>query len=191
MNSTAVQRHWEAPIASDRLIEQAGAMFESLFERSADAIWLLDPHARVFLDCNQAAVELLRASGKEQLLLATPENLSPPLQLDGTATSEKSAQIIAFVQEHKTHRFEWLARRFDGTEVPLEVSSTAILIGERSIHVVMSRDITERKRAEADLRESEQKFRELFESSTDAISIFDPLTRKNIACNDATVKLIG
>jgi len=174
-----------------RLLEQAGPVFESLFERSADAIWLFDPKDGVFLDCNEAAIGLMGASSKEQLLQATPEDLSPPFQQDGVPTKERSAQVIAFVEEHKKHRFEWLGRRFDGREVPLEVSSTATLLGGRSIHVVMARDITERKQAEADLRESEKKFRELFEVSTDAITIFDPETRRNIACNDATVKLVG
>jgi len=40
-------------------------MFQLLFERSADAILLLDPQAGVFVDCNQAAVELMHAGTKE------------------------------------------------------------------------------------------------------------------------------
>src|SRR5262249_39355117 len=103
----------------------------------------------------------------------------------------KSAQVTALVAKNKRIRFEWLSRRLDGTVVPLEVTGTAIDFGGRTINVVMARDISERKQAEADLRESERKFREVFEASTDAISIFDPLTRKNVACNEATVKLIG
>jgi len=34
-------------------------VFESLFERSADAIWLYDPEIDMLLDCNQAAVKLM------------------------------------------------------------------------------------------------------------------------------------
>jgi PAS domain-containing protein len=40
-------------------------VFESLFERSADAIWLFDPQTGVFVDCNSAAVELMCAGTKE------------------------------------------------------------------------------------------------------------------------------
>src|SRR5260370_15219248 len=129
MNSSEASKWDERTSAPERLMEQTGPVFESLFERSADAIWLFDPQAGVFLDCNQAAVELIGASNKEQLLRVSPEDLSPALQPDGTPTSEKSAQIIALVEKHKRHRFEWLARRMDGREVPLEVSSTAICIG--------------------------------------------------------------
>jgi len=87
------------------------------------------------------------------------------------------------VDELGSHRFEWVAHRFDGSEVPLEVLSTAIEVGGRSLNVVVSRDITERKSTEAALRESEQKFRELFEASSDAIQILDPQQRKIVDCN--------
>src|SRR5215831_17027076 len=102
MNTSATERNWDGGIcAPDRLIEQAGPVFQSLFERSADAILLFDPEANVFLDCNQAAVELMRATSKDQLLQATPEDLGAPFQLDGTPTHEKSAEIRALVAKHK------------------------------------------------------------------------------------------
>lgn len=52
------------------------------------------------------------------------------------------------------------------------------------------RTITERKKAEAALRESEQNFRDFFESALDAIWVHD-LDGKIIAANEATSKLLG
>jgi PAS domain S-box-containing protein len=188
----ATELKWaESASATRRLMEQTGNVFQSLFERSADAIWLFDPKEGVFVDCNWAAVELMRAGTKERLLGARPEDLSPPVQPDGTPTQEKSAQVVALVEERGGHRFEWVARRFDGHEVPLEVLSTAIDVAGRNLNVVVSRDITERKRTEAALRESEQKFRGLFEASADAIQILDPQERRIVDCNAATVKMAG
>ena len=57
--------------------------------------------------------------------------------------------------------------------------------------MAVPRDITERKRTEAALRESEQKFRELFEASSDAIQILDPQERRIVDCNAATLKMVG
>src|SRR6266567_5057838 len=191
-NPSTDGRKWdESPSAVGPSIADTPSMFQLLFERSADAIWLFDPKAGVFVDCNAAAVELMRAGTKEKLLGARPEDLSPRLQPDGTPSREKSAQIVALVEERGGHRFEWVGRRFDGHEVPLEVLSTPIEVGGRSLTVVVSRDITERKGTEAALRENEQKFRGLFEASGDAIQILDPQERRIIDCNAATLKMAG
>jgi PAS domain S-box-containing protein len=163
-------------------------MFQLLFERSADAIWLLDPQAVVFVDCNQAAVELMRARGKAQLLKRRPSDLSPPTQPDGKDSGEKAAEVTALTEQSGTQRFEWVARRLDGTDVPLEVMSTPIVTEGRRLNVIISRDITERKKAEEALRASERKFRELFEASCDAIMILDPETHRFVDCNAAALR---
>ena len=45
-----------------------------VFERSPDAILLLDDG--VFIDCNQAAVDMLGAAGKDELLSLSPSDLT-------------------------------------------------------------------------------------------------------------------
>src|SRR5262249_50095174 len=76
-----------------------------------------------------------------------------------------------------------------GQDVPLEVLSTPIATSGQTLHVVVSREISERKRAEAALRESEQMFRLLFETSSDGIMILDPATETFVDCNDAAVQM--
>src|SRR5438093_5670372 len=94
----------ESPSAAEWSFRDNPSMFQLLFERSADAIWLFDPGANVFVDCNSAAVELMRADTKQQLLGARPEDLSPPFQPDGTPTPERSSQILALVEQHGGYR---------------------------------------------------------------------------------------
>src|SRR4029077_4955824 len=65
----------ERTSAPDRRLGQSRRVFECFFERSVDAVWLFDPQAKVFVDCNPAAVELMRAGTKEKLLGARPEVL--------------------------------------------------------------------------------------------------------------------
>src|SRR6266699_3619840 len=113
--STRAPQRDESPSAMESSLKDNPSMFQLLFERSADAIWLFDPQAGVFVDCNAAAVELMRAGTKEKLLGARPEDLSPAVQPDGTMSREKSAQIVALVDEFGSHRFEWVAHRFDGS----------------------------------------------------------------------------
>lgn len=131
-----------------------------VFERSPDAILLLDDG--VFVDCNQAAVDMLRAAGKDELLSLSPSDLSPAIQPDGTSSSTKAQQMIAVAIERGSHRFEWLARRRNGSEFPVEVLLTTIPFQERQILYVVWRDISRRKEAERQLaksREAEDAFR--------------------------------
>src|SRR4051812_32559147 len=157
MRSPATEVKWDERASAPKLpIWQTDPVFESFFERSVDAVWLLDQEAGVFVDCNRAAVELIGAESKEQLLCMRPDELSPPFQADGTPSAEKSAEIIAIIQSRKTHLLEWLMRRRDGRDVPIEVSAAALTMGGKSIQVIISRDISERKKAERDLLELNQ-----------------------------------
>src|SRR5215468_10028560 len=186
---SGVSKWNERPSAAPDPLGQADSMFELFFERSADAIWLFDPTAGVFVDCNQAAVDLIRAGTRENLLQLRPVDLAPPLQPDGRDSADKSREVVSLVEKLGAYRFEWLARRCDGQDVPLEVLSTPIASSGQTLHVVVSREITERKRAEAALRESEQMFRLLFETSSDGIMILDPATQTFIDCNEAAVQM--
>jgi PAS domain S-box-containing protein len=163
-------------------------MFQLLFERSTDAIFLLDPRQQVFVDCNQAAVEMMGAANKQQLLMVHPAELSPEFQPDGRSSRDKTPEMIAIALAKGSHRFEWQARRFDGTLFPVEVLATAMENGDNPLMATVCRDISERKAAEAALRESETRFRLLFERSADAMALFDPQLGRFIKSNEATAR---
>src|SRR5258708_4547581 len=95
MNLSLVDHEWdERTSAAGRPAKQTGAVFESLLERSADAICLYDPETITMVDCNQAAVSLMGAESKQQLLRTRPETISPPIQPDGSPSAAKAAEII-------------------------------------------------------------------------------------------------
>src|SRR5215213_3070712 len=210
MTTSVPAAEWdESPSASGLGPTDTGAVFESFFARSVDAVWLLDQQAGVFIDCNQAAVELIGAENKQQLLRTRPEDLSPPLQLDGMPSAQKSAEIIAIIQKQKTHLFEWMMRRLDGKDVPIEVSATAVMMDGRSIHVIICRDISERKEAARELLElnqslerrvaertaalstSEARLRALVEHAPEAIVVFDGETGQFQFGNEHACGLYG
>ncbi|MEA3146024.1 MAG: hypothetical protein QOI53_1491 [Verrucomicrobiota bacterium] len=177
--------------AESGLANGTESMFHLLFERTQDAILLFDPSTGTIIDCNEATVALMRYQNRADLVGKRAEELSPPLQPDGSTSAEAAARHIAKTLKNGNNRFEWIAQRCDGTEVPLEINSTVIERQGRPIFVLVSRDVTERKAAEAALLQSEARFRLLFERSADAMSLFDPLSGRFVESNDAVILQIG
>src|SRR5262245_5147062 len=106
MNLSKTDHEWtESTSAPELVLRHSGSVFGSFFERSADAIWLyelLADHTVVLVDCNQAVVELMGAANKEQVLRTRTEDLSPPIQPDGSKSTDKARDVIAVVQREKT-----------------------------------------------------------------------------------------
>jgi PAS domain S-box-containing protein len=128
--------------------------YRELFERSADAILIIE--GETFVDCNQAAVDMLRCTSRSEVLQTHPSELSPPTQPDGRESYEKANAMIEIAFERGSHRFEWDHKRADGEVFPVEVLLTAVQRGEKPILHVVWRDITERVRLESDLRQSQK-----------------------------------
>lgn len=134
-------------------LRESEERFRALFEKSADAIVLLSDEG--VIACNQAMVDMLRADSREQLLHTLPTDSSPERQPDGRYSSEKANEMMTKAIEQGYHCFEWVHRRLDGTEIMVEVLLTSIILHGKTILYSVSRDITERKRAEETLRSRE------------------------------------
>src|SRR5688572_23974034 len=120
--------------ADARPVAHDADMFDRFFDRSAEAMWIFDPQTGVFVDCNAAAVALLRADSKADLLQRRPEELSPARQPDGDFSVEISRALTRQMAEQGGGRFEWLARRFDGVDLPLQVFVTVVERDGRPLH---------------------------------------------------------
>ncbi|MCA2002399.1 MAG: PAS domain S-box protein, partial [Chloroflexi bacterium] len=124
--------------------------FRLAFERSADALLLLENG--VFTDCNEAAVKMLRAKSKEEILITQPSQLSPQFQPDGQPSARKAEEMIQTASRNGNHRFEWHHRRMDGEVFPVEVLLTAVKLGGRTVIYTAWREISERKKTEDELK---------------------------------------
>jgi PAS domain S-box-containing protein len=144
-------------------------LFRLLFGQSADAMCLFDPGSGTFFDCNQAAVAMFGCQDKSQLLTHPPERFAPPFQPDGQPSAERAQQLLQTTAGDGRHRFEWLARKLDGEEFHVEVVATAIALADRPVHLMTVRNITDRKRAEESLRESQQILRSIADKLSEAI----------------------
>ncbi len=160
---------------TEEVLKESESKFRLLFERSADAMFLMD--GKKFIDCNNAAVEMMKCSSREDLLDIHPSEISPVWQPDGRCSLEKSEEMIEKAFEKGTHKFEWIRRRSNGEEFPAMITLTAIPWKGRQILHVIVKDITERKAAEKALMESRELYRNLVENLNDIVFSLDPSGR--------------
>jgi PAS domain S-box-containing protein len=141
-----------AVIAAHDITERtaAEARFRRLFECS------LDPHLLVaetgIIDCNQAALTMLRCTDKAELMHKQPSDFSPEFQPGGRRSLDCQGEVNEIVERTGTHRFEWTHRRLDGTDVPVEVTLTTVELDGNKHLLSVWHDLTERKNAENKLK---------------------------------------
>jgi len=120
------------------------------FNLSQDAILLIQGER--FIDCNPAAVNMLQAMDRSEVLDTHPADLSPERQPDGRLSGDKASEMISQALQTGFHRFEWRHRRMNGEVFPCEVTLSAIESGEQTLLHVTWRDLTEEKAAQRRLQ---------------------------------------
>ncbi|HMD71764.1 MAG TPA: PAS domain S-box protein [Bryobacteraceae bacterium] len=161
--------------------------FRRMFEHSAAGMALVSPGFR-FLQVNAAFRDMLGYTEAE-LLGRTFQDVTLPE--DQPAGAKLTNRVLS--GETEMFHFEKRYWRKDGTVVWGLVSATLIRdTRNKPLHFVAQiQDITERKRAEEALRESESRYRELFESSSDALFLIDTGTGRIVETNDMAATQYG
>jgi len=137
--------------------------YRELFNKSADASLIINNG--LFVDCNQATVDMLGFNTKEEVLNTHPSVLSPEFQPDGQSSQTKADQMMALAHQNGSHRFEWDHLRASGEVFPVEVLLTAISQeADNETLFVVWRDLTEPKEA--------QRFQDAISELADKLSMF-------------------
>lgn len=134
-------------------LEIAEERFRTLFEFSNDAHLIFDVATGGIIDCNAEAIRMLRCTDKNQVLAIHPAVLSPEYQPDGRRSLEKSVEMDATARANGYHRFEWIHRRMNGEDFPVEVTLTPVTLHSGPALLVVWHEITAIKNSEAELRQ--------------------------------------
>ena len=133
-------------------LRQSEERFRTLFESASDAIYMIDANGR-FIEANRSGAEGLGYTQEEMRQLALADICRPEVAplLPGQ---------IADILERGAVSFEATHVRRDGSMMPVELRVTRIELEGRPALLGISRDVTERKRAEAEREKLEAQLRQ-------------------------------
>ncbi|HMJ24822.1 MAG TPA: PAS domain S-box protein [Pyrinomonadaceae bacterium] len=162
--------------------EESLKLFRNLIDQSTDAIEVIDPVTYRFIDCNQSAHQTLGYS-REEFLNLTVFDIDSLVDPSTITEHDEEMRSSGFATLESLHR------RKDGSTFPVEIIVKMVRL-RKDYRLAVVRDITSRKLAEKALRESEERYRELFENAKDAIYVHD-LSGRYTSLNQAAEKLSG
>ncbi len=147
-----------------RVEEELGASeerFRVLSDAAFEAIAITENG--IFLDANRQMCDLIGYTVDE--LKGSPvSNIIAPEDRD-LVRQHQSSEYEAPYENHLLHR--------DGTVILVESRARYFTLNNRNVRVTVLRDITERKQAENALKESEERFRAITMTASDAILLMD------------------
>jgi|GEM_PF-689847 len=170
-------------------LEASERNYREIFNSTYEAIFLHDAATGNILDVNEAMCRLFGYSSKEEVLKLNLEVLTP--RGDSIHTLQEALHRIQRAVTEDSQVFEWLARKKNGEDFWVEVSLRCSEIGGQGRILAVVRDISDRKRAEAALLESEKRYRLIANNVADVIWVLDAETQRFTYVSPSVIKTRG
>jgi PAS domain S-box-containing protein len=155
---------------ADEKLRQSQETYLGIINSVSESIYVQDENG-VFLEVNDAAIASYGLK-REDMIGKTPEILSAEGKNDLALVTE----MVKKAFNGEPQRFEFWGRKTDGTVFPNEVTLTKGVYFGKSVVIALARDISERKKAEEALRESEERFQQSMEATNDGLWDWDVKT---------------
>ena len=171
---------------AERALQESKERYDLIFEQAGDYVFLFKPIGQDSLniiDVNNAALKAHGYSREE--LVGKPISF-----LDPDISPEKVSEVIETIKKEGAYIFNSRHLCKDGTILDLEINSRRITMDNETFYLSIERDITARKRAEDELRNSEESYSGLFNTVTEAIYVLTP-DGVFINVNDGAVRMYG
>jgi PAS domain S-box-containing protein len=175
------------PLDKDRqnagdALREAELRYRTMFTQSPDGILIIDAEGK-FIDFNEAAHLQLGYSREEfeKLRISDIDPYQSPEEIQATIEEVFKKGSAEFEVKHITR---------GGKIRDVQVITQLMVLSGRTVFHTIWRDVTEHKRADEALLESERKYRDLFENANDAIFIVGPDLRY-LDVNNRATELFG
>ena len=189
--STTSIENLNAEIAERKKVEndlqENEEKYRLIFDKANDAIFLMDNEK--FIDCNGKALEIF-ACTREQIINNPPSLFSPPMQPDGKSSIGKMREKITAALAGHPQIFEWAHLKANGKEFFVEVTLNVFKLKGQFHILAVVREITERKRAEEEIKNSRANLMKMIDAMPFGVVIIDK-NRTIRLVNDKVVEMTG
>ncbi|OGD21514.1 MAG: hypothetical protein A2Y69_09465 [Candidatus Aminicenantes bacterium RBG_13_59_9] len=166
-------------------LRESKQRFEAIFDGAIDGLLLADLDTHKFNIGNRKICEMLGYEQDEIKKLGF-EDIHPK-----EALAHVLEQVGKQAAGEITMAKDLPVKRKNGSIFYADIAASPLQIGGKPFLLGIFRDITERKKTEEALKESEHKFRTIFDKATDGMFLMDLETRKFLMCNAMCLQMLG
>ncbi|MBD1909838.1 MULTISPECIES: PAS domain S-box protein [unclassified Leptolyngbya] len=169
MSRSEVVENFARGLNDENNLRERESRYRRLFEHNPQPMWVFDAETLIFLDVNEAAIQHYGYSRDEFLSISVcdirPSEEIPALlnKLDKLSTTPLALDYSGV----------WRHRKKDGSLIDVEITAHEETYLGRRAWLVLIKDITDQKRTEMALRESEARFRLMAETIQDVFWMSD------------------
>ncbi len=158
--------------------------YRAVIEQATDGIYLLDAETRRFVETNPSFQKMVGYTADELGAMEIYRIVDHPRE-NVDSTIKRTLELRRRVVGNRKYRCK------DGAVLDVEVGVSVIRLNGRDVICTIVRDVTERKRTEAALRESERLYRTVIEQATENIFLIDIESRRIVESNAAFRESLG
>ena len=163
----------------EKAVREREEKYRTLFTACRDSLFLIDRNSGAILDANYAACDLYGYTREELYKLKNTDLSFEPV---ATFLATKDFRERIELRYHK---------KKDGTVFPVDISINHFIMGGRQVILAAIRDITDRQAVEKALKESEGRFKSLFERHSAIMLLIDPESGQILNANHAAAEFYG
>jgi len=178
-----------ARMKTDAKLRVSKERFKSLFKNIPDALFIANAETGLIVDANDAATRLL-AKPKPEIVGMHFTQLHPP-EIESGVREAFRMQTINSETSDVWVPTESLVQRSDGQRIPVEITSGLIEVHSQRLLVGVFRNITDRKKAEAEVHKSNSQLRAVNAQLEQALDVAAHLTAKAEAANLAKSEFLA
>ncbi len=164
-------------------LEERERRYKTIFNAIPEGVFIVDPNFYI-VEINDTAAQLFGYK-REELRQGPPEQLIHP-DFTGELT-----RFVDSVDASGSYQGVPIGLRTPDGQIYVALTGSRIRLDQNDLYFAVIRDVTQAVRANRELRESEEKYRQLFNMESDALFLMDNEAEQVIAANESAVRLYG